>query len=55
MDFFVYFDESNKIDQFNKAFSYYGAYAGTADSLGIISNAVQDIYNECGSSSEMHF
>jgi hypothetical protein len=55
LNFFVYFDESNKIDQFNKEFSYYGAYAGTGDSIGNISNKVQDIYEECGSSTELHF
>jgi hypothetical protein len=28
VSFHLYFDEANKIDQPNKAFSYYGAYGG---------------------------
>ena len=28
-NYLIYFDVSNKIDQFNKKFSYYGAYGGT--------------------------
>jgi len=55
MNYLIYFDESNKIDQFNKLFSYYGAYGGTASSLASIVKKVAAIYKECNSKSELHF
>lgn len=36
MNYLIYFDESNKIDQFSKEFSYYGAYGGTDRALANI-------------------
>jgi hypothetical protein len=55
MNYLIYFDESNKIDQFNKKFSYYGAYGGTDKSFVSIVKKVRKIYKNCGSVSELHF
>lgn len=55
MNYLIYFDESNKIDQFSKKFSYYGAYGGTDKSLALIVKKVRKIFNKCGSKSELHF
>ena len=44
MNYLIYFDESNKIDQFNKEFSYYGAYSGTDKSLAMIVNKIRKIF-----------
>lgn len=55
MNYLIYFDESNKIDQFNKEFSYYGAYGGTDTSLASIVKKVNQINKESKSKSELHF
>lgn len=55
MNYLIYFDESNKIDQFNKEFSYYGAYGGTDRALASIVKKVNRINKECNSKSELHF
>ncbi len=55
MNYLIYFDESNKIDQFKKEFSYYGAYSGTHTSLAMIVNMVRKIFKETNSTSELHF
>lgn len=55
MNYLIYFDESNKIDQFNKKFSYYGAYGATDKSLAAIVKKTRDIYKKNKSTSELHF
>lgn len=55
MNYLIYFDESNKIDQFDKEYSYYGAYSGTDSALAHIVKRVQDIYKIANSNSELHF
>lgn len=55
MNYLIYFDESNKIDQFDKKFSYYGAYGGTDSSLASIVKKVRQIYKQNKSDTELHF
>ncbi|USK62440.1 DUF3800 domain-containing protein [Peribacillus asahii] len=55
MNYLIYFDESNKIDQFNKEFSYYGAYGGADKSLALIVKKVNDVFKKLNSKSELHF
>ncbi|RYG71626.1 hypothetical protein EU245_13565 [Lentibacillus lipolyticus] len=55
MNYLIYFDESNKIDQFNDKFSYYGAYGGADTSLAIIVKKVREIFKNTHSNSELHF
>lgn len=55
MKYLIYFDESNKLDQFNKEFSYYGAYSGSDTSFANIVKKVRDIYKKNNSLSELHF
>ncbi|OIK04301.1 DUF3800 domain-containing protein [Bacillus sp. MUM 13] len=55
MNYLIYFDESNKIDQFNKDFSYYGAYGATDKSLAAIVKKTKSIYKKFNSKSELHF
>jgi hypothetical protein len=55
MNYLIYFDESNKIDQFSKSFSYYGAYGGSDKSLALIVKKVRDIFKNSQSKSELHF
>jgi hypothetical protein len=53
--FLIYFDESNKIDQPEKQYSYYGAYAGMDTTIATITKCVRDIYKTLGTRSELHF
>ncbi|WP_445491475.1 DUF3800 domain-containing protein [Niallia sp. 03133] len=55
MNYLIYFDGSNKIDQFNKEFSYYGAYSGTDKDLAKLVKQIRKIFLNCNSSSELHF
>ncbi|WP_407267866.1 hypothetical protein [Radiobacillus sp. PE A8.2] len=55
MNYLIYFDESNKIDQFNKEYSYYGAFGGFDTSLAKLVKKVGQIYKENNSVSELHF
>ena len=55
MNYLIYFDESNKLDQFDKAFSYYGAYGATDTALASIVKKVNQINKENQSKSELHF
>lgn len=55
MTYHIYFDESNKIDQFNKKYSYYGAYGGFDRSIASIVKKVRRIYKENSSKGELHF
>ncbi|MGP7815714.1 DUF3800 domain-containing protein [Niallia sp. 01092] len=55
MNYLIYFDESNKIDQFNKEFSYYGAYSGTDNALANLVKQIRKIYKKSQSNRELHF
>lgn len=55
MNYLIYFDESNKIDQFNKEFSYYGAYSGTDLALANLVKKIRVIFRNSNSNSELHF
>jgi hypothetical protein len=55
MNYLIYFDESNKIDQFNKDFSYYGGYGGTDTSLASIVKKINHLNKDMNSTSELHF
>ncbi|WP_066188340.1 DUF3800 domain-containing protein [Gracilibacillus timonensis] len=55
MNYLIYFDESNKIDQFNERFSYYGAYGASDKSLAEIVKIIRKIYIDNHSKSELHF
>jgi hypothetical protein len=51
----IYFDESNKLDQPNGGYSYYGAYGANAFVVNDITSNVDTIYNSLNTTSEMHF
>lgn len=55
MSYRIYFDEANKIDQPEKVYSYYGAYGGSEQVMTEIIRTVQDIFDELGTKSELHF
>ncbi|MNC16780.1 hypothetical protein D3C76_206660 [compost metagenome] len=55
MSFHLYFDEANKIDQPNKAFSYYGAYGGMDTTMDQTTRTVKEICISLHTQSELHF
>lgn len=55
MNYVIYYDESNKLDQPEKKYSYYGAYGGEAETIEGITGEVQDILNKLKTESELHF
>lgn len=55
MNFLIYFDEANKIDQPGKKYSYYGAYGGMDSTLAGITKVVNNIYRDLNTKSELHF
>jgi len=55
MSFHIYFDESNKIDQPNKAFSYYGAYGGLSSTLADTTINIKKVLRNLNTKSEIHF
>lgn len=55
LGFLIYFDESNKIDQPGKRYSYYGGYGGMDSTIATITKCVRDIYKTLGTRSELHF
>lgn len=55
MYYLIYFDESNKIDQFDADYSYYGAYGSTDVSMAKVVRKVRSIFKQCKSFSELHF
>ncbi|WP_409303891.1 hypothetical protein [Peribacillus sp. SCS-155] len=52
MNFSIYFDESNKLDE-TKLYSYYGGFGGSESDIGRLSKAIKAYYKN--SSSELHF
>ncbi|TGA98010.1 DUF3800 domain-containing protein [Sporolactobacillus shoreae] len=55
MVYSIYFDESGKIDQPDKLFSYYGAYGSDDTSMKRINQTVKNIFADLGTQSELHF
>ena len=55
MYYLIYFDESNKIDQLDVEYSYYGAYGSTDISMAKVVRKVRNIFKQCKSFSELHF
>lgn len=55
MSFLIYFDESNKLDQPNKIYSYYGAYGGDISTIYKVVKDIRKIYKFNKSKSELHF
>ncbi|HHW38045.1 MAG TPA: DUF3800 domain-containing protein [Bacillales bacterium] len=55
MKYQLYFDESNKLDQPNGGYSYYGAYGANASVINDITSNVISIYDSLNTKSEMHF
>lgn len=55
MGYEIYFDESNKLDQPNGGYSYYGAYGAETSIINNITGSVTAIYSSLHTKSEMHF
>lgn len=55
MSYEIYFDESNKLDQPNGGYSYYGAYGAETTINKDITSNVDAIYELLRTKSEMHF
>lgn len=55
MKYGIYFDESNKLDQPNGIYSYYGALGTTQQMIDEIVNDIQMINERLRTKSEMHF
>ncbi|MGO0058870.1 DUF3800 domain-containing protein [Brevibacillus fluminis] len=55
MGYAIYFDESNKLDQPNGGYSYYGALGTDEDTMGNIIQQIEQINNQMSTHSEMHF
>lgn len=55
MNYAVYFDESNKLDQPNGNYSYYGALGTTLSTVDKIINEIEKINEKLKTKSEMHF
>jgi hypothetical protein len=55
LDYVIYYDESNKLDQPEKNYSYYGAYGGEATIIEDITEKVKNIFKELNTYSELHF
>lgn len=55
LDYLIYFDESNKLDQPHGNFSYYGALGATKQTINNIIDKIEK-FNQClRTNSEMHF
>lgn len=55
MNYGIYFDESNKLDQPNGDYSYYGALGTTQPIIDEIVKEIQNINGKLNTNSEMHF
>lgn len=55
MDYGIYFDESNKLDQPNGDYSYYGALGLTLSTVDKMIDEMQKINEKLNTKSEMHF
>lgn len=55
MNYGIYFDESNKLDQPNGSYSYYGALGATLSQKNKLIASIQQLNEKLKSKSEMHF
>jgi hypothetical protein len=55
VDYGIYFDESNKLDQPNGDYSYYGALGTTLSTVDQMINEIKRINEKLRTKSEMHF
>lgn len=55
MKYEIYFDESNKLDQPNGSYSYYGAFGADNAITKKITDYIKSIYNNLQTNKEMHF
>ncbi|MEK4137382.1 DUF3800 domain-containing protein [Kurthia sp. FSL E2-0154] len=55
MNYKIFFDESNKLDQPNGIYSYYGALGITTATMYNINNTVEEINTQLKTKSEIHF
>lgn len=55
MNYGIYFDESNKLDQPNGAWSYYGALGIKVSKAEEITSKINSLNEELGTQSELHF
>jgi hypothetical protein len=55
MDYEIYFDESNKLDQNGRKYAYYAALGGEGCVIDDIKKYISDLFVRLNSKSEMHF
>ncbi|RST61237.1 hypothetical protein D5F11_004120 [Siminovitchia terrae] len=55
MNYAIYFDESNKLDQPNSGYSYYGALGARAYTIEHLVNNIKQQNEKIKTRSEMHF
>lgn len=55
MKYEIYFDESNKLDQPDVSYSYYGAYGASSNNTKEVIQNIRVIMDSVGSTSELHF
>lgn len=54
-NFLIFYDESNKIDQPGKEYSYYGAFGAASTIITNLEKEIQEICTSLGTGSELHF
>lgn len=55
MEYEIYFDESNKLDQPNGKYSYYGAFGSDDKTIAAMNKYVKEFYKSLHTDHEMHF
>ena len=55
LSYAIYFDESNKLDQANRDYSYYGALGANGKTITRIIENIKNVNSETNSQNEMHF
>ncbi|MED2007876.1 hypothetical protein P4V39_06990 [Brevibacillus borstelensis] len=55
MGYYIFFDESNKLDQPNGAYSYYGAFGTNEATMNEVVEQIERIKTQLGTTREMHF
>ncbi|AYB41774.1 hypothetical protein D5F52_26855 (plasmid) [Brevibacillus laterosporus] len=55
MGYTIFFDESNKVDQPNGGYSYYGAFGTTEETMNEIVQEIEQINQQMKATGEMHF
>jgi len=55
MGYAIYFDESNKLDQPNDGYSYYGAFGTDEVTMNKVVQQIEQVNAQLRTTSEMHF